>query len=174
MGRRLLWHTGPGSGPSFAEPARIVAPDPRWFTLHKLWMSAQAKRNPLKRPKDEAQGYALLDAVKIAMSHYPLDEAFRYQALEQTAARHASSFSSPEDVRVFTLLFSQCTEHLPANETSVLNLTETSIELSCPSPPSLPPVGAAVPPSPAVPPLSGTTPVPWGLRRPPLRRRPPQ
>ncbi|MGE4303897.1 MAG: GSU2403 family nucleotidyltransferase fold protein [Novosphingobium sp.] len=58
-------------------PARIVAPDPRWFALHKLWMSAQAKRNPLKRPKDEAQGYALLDAVKIAMPHYPLDEAFR-------------------------------------------------------------------------------------------------
>jgi hypothetical protein len=33
-------------------PARIVAPDPRWFALHKLWMSEQAKRNPLKRTKD--------------------------------------------------------------------------------------------------------------------------
>lgn len=48
-------------------PARIVTPDPRWFALHKLWMSAQAKRNPLKRPKDRTQGLALLDAVATAM-----------------------------------------------------------------------------------------------------------
>ncbi|WP_395336395.1 GSU2403 family nucleotidyltransferase fold protein [Novosphingobium sp. BL-8H] len=57
-------------------PARIVAPDPRWFALHKLWMAAQAKRNPLKRPKDRTQGLALLDAVAEAMPHYPLDEGF--------------------------------------------------------------------------------------------------
>ncbi len=57
-------------------PARIVAPDPRWFALHKLRMSAQAKRNPLKRPKDRKQGLALLEAVATAMPHYPLDDAF--------------------------------------------------------------------------------------------------
>jgi hypothetical protein len=57
-------------------PARIVAPDPRWFALHKLWMSEQTKRNPLKRPKDRKQGLALLDTVAEAMPHYPIDEAF--------------------------------------------------------------------------------------------------
>jgi len=57
-------------------PARIVAPDPRWFALHKLWLGAQAKRNPLKRRKDRIQGSALLSAVAEAMPHYPLDEAF--------------------------------------------------------------------------------------------------
>lgn len=57
-------------------PARIVAPDPRWFALHKLWMAAQDKRNPLKRPKDRVQGLALLDAVAQAMPHYPFDDAF--------------------------------------------------------------------------------------------------
>ncbi len=57
-------------------PARIVAPDPRWFALHKLWMAAQAKRNPQKRPKDKKQGLALLDAVAQAMPQYPLDAAF--------------------------------------------------------------------------------------------------
>ena len=57
-------------------PARIVAPDPRWFALHKLWMSRQAKRNPLKRSKDQKQGKALLDAVQIAMPQYPLDAGF--------------------------------------------------------------------------------------------------
>lgn len=57
-------------------PARIVAPDPRWFALHKLWLSGQAKRNPLKRRKDAVQGEALLTAVAGAMPHYALDEAF--------------------------------------------------------------------------------------------------
>lgn len=63
-------------------PARIVAPDPRWFALHKLWMAAQAKRNPLKRPKDRKQGLALLDAVAETMPHYPLGEAFEAQIPE--------------------------------------------------------------------------------------------
>ena len=44
--------------------------------LHKLWMAAQAKRNPLKRPKDRIQGLALLDAVARAMPHYPLNDDF--------------------------------------------------------------------------------------------------
>jgi len=57
-------------------PARIVAPDPRWFALHKLWLGAQAKRNPLKRRKDRLQGAALLGAVAEAMPHYPLDDVF--------------------------------------------------------------------------------------------------
>ncbi|WP_299310135.1 GSU2403 family nucleotidyltransferase fold protein [uncultured Croceicoccus sp.] len=57
-------------------PARIVAPDPRWFALHKLWLGAQAKRDPLKRRKDSVQGAALLDAIAEAMPHYPLDGAF--------------------------------------------------------------------------------------------------
>lgn len=57
-------------------PARIIAPDPRWFALHKLWMADQVKRNPLKRPKDRKQGLALLAAIAASMRHYPLDAAF--------------------------------------------------------------------------------------------------
>ena len=57
-------------------PARIVAPDPRWFALQKLWMSEQAKRNSLKRPKDLKQGMALLNVVFNAMPQFPLDDAF--------------------------------------------------------------------------------------------------
>jgi hypothetical protein len=56
--------------------ARVVAPDPRWFALQKLWMSAQPKRNPLKRTKDRKQGTALLNAIDEAMPHYPLDAGF--------------------------------------------------------------------------------------------------
>lgn len=56
--------------------ARVVAPDPRWFALHKLWMSDQEKRNALKRPKDRKQGIRMLDAIETYMPHYPLDAAF--------------------------------------------------------------------------------------------------
>lgn len=70
-------------------PARIVAPDPRWFALHKLWMSAQAKRNPLKRPKDAKQGIALLDAVAEAMPQYPLDAAFEQSLPEKLTPYYA-------------------------------------------------------------------------------------
>lgn len=66
-----------------ASPARILAPDPRWFALHKLWMSKQAKRDPLKRPKDAKQGMALLNAVDEAMPQYPLDAVFEAEIPEE-------------------------------------------------------------------------------------------
>lgn len=62
-----------------ASVARIVAPDPRWFALQKLWLSVQDKRNPLKRPKDARQATALLRAVGEAMPQYALDAAFEAQ-----------------------------------------------------------------------------------------------
>ena len=59
-----------------ATPARIVAPDPRWFALHKLWLADQSKRVATKRPKDKKQGEALLSIISMEMPQYPLDEAF--------------------------------------------------------------------------------------------------
>lgn len=70
-------------------PARIVAPDPRWFALQKLWMSEQAKRTPLKRPKDARQGMALLDAVSQTMPHLPLDDRFRKALPEELVDQFA-------------------------------------------------------------------------------------
>jgi len=58
-------------------PARIVAPDPRWFALHKLWLCAQESRNPLKREKDSRQGTSLMNAIDETMPHYHLDDAFQ-------------------------------------------------------------------------------------------------
>lgn len=57
-------------------PARIVAPDPRWFALQKLWLADQPKRNPLKRRKDREQAEAALGAVYLTMPQYPLDAEF--------------------------------------------------------------------------------------------------
>lgn len=36
-------------------PLRIVAPEPRTFALHKLWLSKRDSRQALKKPRDEAQ-----------------------------------------------------------------------------------------------------------------------
>ena len=80
-------------------PARIVCPDPRWFGLHKLWMSRQAKRNPLKRRKDAKQGEALLNAVHVAMPQYPMDRVFEAELPDVLAPVYAEwSIGRPEAV----------------------------------------------------------------------------
>jgi len=73
-----------------ASPARIVAPDPRWYALQKLWMAGQAKRNPLKRAKDLKQGNALLDTVRAVMPQYPLDAAFETALPDALAPLYAA------------------------------------------------------------------------------------
>ena len=58
-------------------PAPIVAPDPRWMGLHKLWLAAKPQRNRLKVDKDREQGRLLLTAVRDYLPQYPVDAAFR-------------------------------------------------------------------------------------------------
>jgi hypothetical protein len=65
---------------------RIVAPDPRWFALQKLWLARKPSRHPLKRRKDRKQGIALLNAAREAMPQYPLDRAFEDQLPSELAA----------------------------------------------------------------------------------------
>ena len=71
-------------------PARLARPDPRWFALQKLWMSAQPKRNPFKRGKDEIQGMAVLDAVAETMPQFPLDAEFESGIPEELSAAFES------------------------------------------------------------------------------------
>jgi hypothetical protein len=62
--RNLHWLV---SSPKFTQdvigddgyPATMVAPDPRAFALHKLWMSRQADREPIKRKRDRDQAIAV-------------------------------------------------------------------------------------------------------------------
>jgi hypothetical protein len=58
-------------------PSRIIAPDPRYFALQKLWLADKPTRNPLKKPKDARQGALLLAAIEEHMPHYLLDDDFR-------------------------------------------------------------------------------------------------
>lgn len=58
-------------------PVLVTAPDPRYFALHKLWLSKRPTRiRGGKAPKDAAQGEALLKAIRDFMPHYPIDREF--------------------------------------------------------------------------------------------------
>lgn len=81
-----------------ATPARIFAPDPRWFALQKLWLSVQDKRNPLKRGKDNRQGIALLNAIEETMPQYRMDAAFEAElpaTLQECYMRWRSTRTTP-------------------------------------------------------------------------------
>lgn len=69
------------------EAARIIAPDPRWFALQKLWLAEKPGRDPQKKDKDRKQGRAVLDAIWLTMRHYALDNAF-YEELPDALRPH--------------------------------------------------------------------------------------
>lgn len=46
-------------------PARMTVPDPRVFALHKLWLSRQPERDPLKKPKDRQQAFLVAELVAL-------------------------------------------------------------------------------------------------------------
>lgn len=58
-------------------PVFVAAPDPRYFALHKLWLSKRPKRiREGKAPKDAAQGKMLFKAIREFMPHYAIDGEF--------------------------------------------------------------------------------------------------
>lgn len=80
------------------EAARMVVPDPRWFALQKLWMAEKRGRDPQKKPKDRKQGNAVLDAVWVAMRHYPLDDDF-YKELPAELKQHFERWDAKKPQR---------------------------------------------------------------------------
>lgn len=50
---------------------RIVAPDPRAFAVHKLWLSEQPNRDPSSRRRDAAQARAVAQLVVQFLPHLP-------------------------------------------------------------------------------------------------------
>ena len=85
-------------------PARIVAPDPRWFALQKAWLSLQDKRSPLKRPKDARQAAIVWQAIRELMPQYPIDAQFAaavsdelHDAHHRVLDEHAMVADVPDD-----------------------------------------------------------------------------
>lgn len=63
---------------SDGKATRVVVPDPRWFALHKLWLSKKPGREPSKIPKDAHQARLLWRALHAnLLPRYPLDSAFK-------------------------------------------------------------------------------------------------
>ncbi len=66
--RNLQWLI---SSPKFSQvviggdgyPASLVVPDPRAFALHKLWLSEQADREPVKKQRDHDQGLTVAQLI---------------------------------------------------------------------------------------------------------------
>jgi len=54
-------------------PVRVVAPDPRVWAIHKLWLSRRADRQALKRQRDAAQAEAVGALVAKYLTHLPYD-----------------------------------------------------------------------------------------------------
>lgn len=54
-------------------PVRLVTNDPRFFAAHKLWLSNQSGREPVKARRDEAQAKAVLQLLVDFLPQYPLD-----------------------------------------------------------------------------------------------------
>ena len=71
---------------SNGKAARIVSPDPRWFALHKMWLSEKPERDPMKKPKDRNQAILVWRAVREFMPHYAIDRALE-RALPQALRR---------------------------------------------------------------------------------------
>lgn len=82
------------AGPKFSQiviaengfPTRFVVPDPRVFALHKIWLSLQPTRNPMKRKRDFRQGEAV---AQLAIEYLNLsfeDPALRSLPTDLTSA----------------------------------------------------------------------------------------
>ena len=78
----------------------LYVPDPRWMSLHKLWLAMKPERNPAKKPKDLRQGEVLLDATRFFMQDtYPLNIDF--------------VFSLPEELRTLFNAWCKSREFMP-------------------------------------------------------------
>lgn len=54
-------------------PLRIVAADPRVWAAHKLWVSQQLDRDPIKKKRDEQQAITIGAVIRDFMPHLPYD-----------------------------------------------------------------------------------------------------
>jgi hypothetical protein len=69
-------------------PVRFIVPDPRFFALHKIWLSLQPSRDPMKRKRDFRQGEAVanlaLDYLNLSFDDSVMSELPHELALMKT------------------------------------------------------------------------------------------
>jgi hypothetical protein len=62
-------------------PLEMVVPDPRAFSLHKLWLSRRRDRDPAKARRDEAQARLVAELIASRLPLYSFDEAEALSAI---------------------------------------------------------------------------------------------
>jgi len=55
----------------FSYPAPMICPDPRAFALHKIWLSEQPDRDPLKKKRDRHQAMTVAGLIHSYLPQCP-------------------------------------------------------------------------------------------------------
>lgn len=80
-------------------PAAMSCPDPRAFALHKIWLSDQVDRNPLKKKRDRQQALAVAYLVSKYLTQYSFAAAdlrmFPKEVFTRAAREIADQASPP-------------------------------------------------------------------------------
>lgn len=95
----LVWHENSPAFESVAidvrgAPVKIVAPDPRAFAIHKLWLSRRPDRSPLKRRRDEEQARVVGRLVAHFLRHLPF-EAREFRSFPKGIVEDAAKLFTP-------------------------------------------------------------------------------
>lgn len=53
----------------------MPVPDPRAFAIHKVWLSHQSNREPVKKQRDLNQALMVMDLIREYLPNFPIDEA---------------------------------------------------------------------------------------------------
>jgi hypothetical protein len=99
--RNLHWLL---SSPKFSQvvigsdglPATMVVPDPRSFAIHKLWLSRQEDREPVKKKRDRSQALAVASLVFQYLPQYPF-QAEELRMFPQEVVRQAQQIFMSEE-----------------------------------------------------------------------------
>lgn len=70
-------------------PLRMSCIDPRYFALHKVWLSARDDREPARRQRDRAQAFAVADLVNHHLAQLRFDDR-ALEALPKTLRERAA------------------------------------------------------------------------------------
>jgi hypothetical protein len=84
-------------------PARILAPDPRAFAVHKAWLSQRPDRDPGKRRRDLAQARAVAAMVHAYLPRSPFDDAVLRAFPAKVRAQSQELIEPPADAAAETL-----------------------------------------------------------------------
>lgn len=76
-------------------PAPMRCPDPRYWAVHKLWLSTRDDRDPQKKIRDRQQADMMLKLISERLPQYPMDDDFRRMLPKELSDHLAQNLSNP-------------------------------------------------------------------------------